>query len=68
MTAKKKSRCPSTVPALTKALDRAKKHVKVEAAKKKAASKVLESLKKKTVSAARAKLERASKKFKAVWQ
>ena len=68
MAAKKKSRCPSTVPALTKALDRAKAHAKVETAKKKAASKVVALLKKKAVSKQHSVFERAAKKLTAIWE
>lgn len=64
----KKPKCPSSVPALTNALARAKQKAKVEAAKKKAALKVLASLKKKKSTASAARFDRAAKKLKAIWQ
>lgn len=61
-------KCPSTVLALTKALERAKGRAKVESAKKKAASKVVASLKKKATSKKHGAFERAAKKITAIWQ
>lgn len=66
--AKKKSKCPSSVAALTKALAKASVKQKVSEAKKRAEAKVLALIKTKGAKAARAKLDRASKKLKAVWQ
>ncbi len=66
--AKKKSKCPSSVAALTKALAKASVKQKVTEAKKHAEARVLALIKSKGVKAARAKLDRTAKKYKAVWE
>ena len=66
--AKKKSKCPSTVPALTKALGKAVQKEKIATAKKKAEAKVLAMIQKKKAASSKRKLDSAAKKLKAIWQ
>lgn len=66
--ARKGRGCPSTVGALTKALERAKAHAKVETAKKRAGKKVAELLKKKAAAKKTSAFERAAKKLTAIWE